>query len=272
MEVVWIAFAAAATLVLTRGSRAALATPVLQRTNYAGREVPTAGGLLAVFGFLVAMGVRTLVDFDGGNWQVASIVVVIGFATVGLYDDLVGTHLARGLRGHLRAAAHGQLTSGVTKLVVGVAVALIAVLPFGIDAERRLLAALVVAGSANAANLLDLAPARLIKVAVVVAAALAWGAGSLDPVLGPLMFVAAIAALAPLELNETLMLGDAGANALGGAVGLMAVSSSAGGRVWLWIAAAVVVAINVAGELVSFSRVIERVPPLRLLDQLGRRR
>jgi hypothetical protein len=40
----------------------------------------------------------------------------------------------------------------------------------------------------------------------------------------------------------------------------------------LWLAAAAVLAINVAAEFVSFSRVVERVPPLRMLDQLGRRR
>jgi len=32
------------------------------------------------------------------------------------------------------------------------------------------------------------------------------------------------------------------------------------------------VTLNVAGELVSFSRVIELVPPLRALDRAGRRR
>jgi hypothetical protein len=32
-----------------------------------------------------------------------------------------------------------------------------------------------------------------------------------------------------------------------------------------------VAALNVAGELVSFSRVIDSVPPLRAVDQAGRR-
>jgi hypothetical protein len=34
----------------------------------------------------------------------------------------------------------------------------------------------------------------------------------------------------------------------------------------------VLIALNVAAEFVSFSRVIDRVPPLRWLDRLGRAR
>jgi UDP-GlcNAc:undecaprenyl-phosphate/decaprenyl-phosphate GlcNAc-1-phosphate transferase len=83
--------------------------------------------------------------------------------------------------------------------------------------------------------------------------------------------VAATLALAPAELREQLMLGDAGANPLGAAVGVAAVHA-AGDTGWIWGAAGLVVAVNVAGELVSFSRVIARVAPLRMLDELGRRR
>jgi hypothetical protein len=129
MEFVWVGAAAVATLAIARAARELLAAPVLQRKNYGGREVATAGGVIAVFGFLVAMGARALFDFDGANWQIASVVVVAGFAAVGLFDDLVGTHGARGLRGHVRAAMHGELTSGAVKLVVGLAIAVLATVP-----------------------------------------------------------------------------------------------------------------------------------------------
>lgn len=272
MEFVWVGIAAVATAVLLRASRDALASPGLRRSNYAGRDVATSGGVVAIFGFLVAIGAWAALDYDGVNRQVTTAIVVTGFGAVGLFDDLVGTSLARGFRGHLRAAARGQLTSGATKLLVGVAVAVIATVPFAGDAEHRVLSVIVVAGAANAANLFDLAPGRLTKVGVGVAAVLTLAASSADAVLGPLMFVAAIVTLLPAEMDERLMLGDAGANALGGVVGLLALSATDRSRAGLWVAAGVVVAINVAGELVSFSRVIEKVPPLRMLDQLGRRR
>ena len=65
------------------------------------------------------------------------------------------------------------------------------------------------------------------------------------------------------------MLGDTGANALGAAVGLGAVLTlGRPARLGVLIA---LVALNVASERVSFSRVIDATPPLRWFDRLGRR-
>ncbi len=70
------------------------------------------------------------------------------------------------------------------------------------------------------------------------------------------------------DLSERLMLGDAGANALGGVVGLGAVLACPPATRTVLLA--VVAALNLAAETVSFSRVIDAVPPLRALDRLGR--
>lgn len=271
MDVAWVALPAVVAVVLRRALRDAFDAPALRRTNYAGRPVATAGGVVAVAAYLVTVAAWTLLD-DSSPWLVSSVIAVCGFAVIGLFDDLVGTELARGWRGHVQALRTGQLTSGAVKLLVGAAVALVAVAPLNLATPEHVLAAVVVAGSANAANLFDLRPARLAKVAVPIAVVLAIAAGSLGAVLGPLMFVAAVVALAPAELREALMLGDTGANPLGAAVGLLAVAAADADRLGLAVAAAVVVAVNVAGEFVSFTRVIERVAPLRALDRLGRRR
>jgi len=65
------------------------------------------------------------------------------------------------------------------------------------------------------------------------------------------------------------MLGDAGANALGAMLGAAAAASLP------WKARvtvlAVIAGLTAASEVVSFTRVIERTPPLRWLDMLGRR-
>jgi hypothetical protein len=64
------------------------------------------------------------------------------------------------------------------------------------------------------------------------------------------------------------MLGDAGANPLGAAAGVgLAVALSQGGRI---AAIALLLVLNAASEVVSFSRVIERVPWLRFVDRIGR--
>jgi UDP-N-acetylmuramyl pentapeptide phosphotransferase/UDP-N-acetylglucosamine-1-phosphate transferase len=65
------------------------------------------------------------------------------------------------------------------------------------------------------------------------------------------------------------MLGDAGANVIGAVLGLGVVLGRGG--VTRTTALVLLVVANVAAELVSFSSIIDRVPPLRWLDRLGRR-
>jgi hypothetical protein len=65
------------------------------------------------------------------------------------------------------------------------------------------------------------------------------------------------------------MLGDVGANVLGGVVGLgVVIATSPTTRTLVLLG---VLALNLASEGVSFSKVIDRVPPLRALDRAGRR-
>jgi UDP-N-acetylmuramyl pentapeptide phosphotransferase/UDP-N-acetylglucosamine-1-phosphate transferase len=187
-----------------------------------------------------------------------------------LLDDIVGDHSARGLRGHVSAARRGQLTSGLLKLIFGLAVAWLVYSGFE-DWWDHALSAIVIAGAANVANLLDLAPGRAVKVALLTFGAFLLGSDYVALGHARYWFVFAAAALLPFELRESLMLGDTGANPLGAVVGLAAVSATNGSTHALAITAGVVVAINIAGELVSFSSVIDRVTPLRALDRLGRR-
>lgn len=266
---VWCGVAFVATVFLRLALRDTFTAPVLSRTNYAGRTLATGGGLIAVVGCIATVGLAALVDATSARLFAASVVAVVGFAGVGLFDDLVGSHSARGIRGHICAAAKGQLTSGATKLVAGVALGAIVSLVFRGD-EARLVDTVVIAGAANVGNLFDLAPARAVKVAVIAMAALL-GVSHADAMAAPVLVVAAFVALARAELREDLMLGDTGANALGAVVGLAALTAAPNGA-GPFVAAGVVVVINAAGEFVSFGRVIDRVAPLRVLDRLGRRK
>jgi UDP-GlcNAc:undecaprenyl-phosphate/decaprenyl-phosphate GlcNAc-1-phosphate transferase len=123
----------------------------------------------------------------------------------------------------------------------------------------------LIAGGANLLNLFDLRPGRAIKVATASAALIAAGGGA-EAVAAPL---GAALALLPEDLGERAMLGDAGANALGAMLGAAAaVSLPRPARIGLL---AGIVALTAASEKVSFTKVIERTPPLRWLDMLGRR-
>ena len=219
------------------------------RANHRGRTVTLlAGPALAVVSAATA------------DLPRAAVAVAVGGATaVGAYDDAVGSRDATGLRGHLLALRHGRLTTGAVKVVAlaatGVAACACAQ-PDGGPVDL-LVGGAVVAGSANLLNLLDLRPGRALKAGAVAAAALG------QP--GP---AAAALALLPDDLGERTMLGDAGANGLGALLGLALLDRAPHRRA---AALTVLIAITVASEVVSYSRVVDAVPPLRWADRLGRR-
>jgi hypothetical protein len=127
----------------------------------------------------------------------------------------------------------------------------------------------LVALAANLGNLFDMAPGRAIKVGTVAAVALVAATGAPAALAGAAAVGGSALAVLPEDLGEELMLGDTGANALGAALGLgVVLVCDERTRVVVLV---VVAAANLASEVVSFSRVIDAVPPLRLLDRAGRR-
>jgi UDP-N-acetylmuramyl pentapeptide phosphotransferase/UDP-N-acetylglucosamine-1-phosphate transferase len=259
---------------------AGLARSSLARVNYRQRQVVAGLGLLLPLGLLVwatplALAARldplraARVDLFAPS-ALGVVVAGLVFVVLGLVDDLVEDAAgSRGFRGHLRALAAGRLTGGAVKLLggalAGLLVASLAV-PEGRPDWAVPLGAVVVASTANLANLLDLRPGRCAKVFLPL-----WGAACLlDPGGGAWSAGLAGAALAalPFDLREEGMLGDAGANALGAVVGTLLLA----GPLWLlWVAVAVLLVLQLASERVSFSRVIERNRVLRAADRLGRR-
>lgn len=198
--------------------------------------------------------------------------------------------MAKGLRGHLGALRSGRLTTGGAKALGIPALALLgaAAAPRPRHGAMVPADAILVAGCANLANLLDLRPGRALKAVIPAAAALAVPSASAPArgrrdtgqghpcgdrdasgrALAIAALVPAAAALLP-DLREHGMLGDAGANALGAAVGLAA-TRRAPRPVRLGLTG-LVVALTLASERVSFSAVIDRTPALRAVDRWGRR-
>jgi len=217
----------------------------------------------------------------------------LGALAFGVLDDLRGSAARRGLRGHLGALAHGEVTTGTVKLAGLAASGLgAALLEGGAPADVAINSGLV-AGGANLLNLFDLRPGRAIKVAALSACLIAaagrggssgggGGSGSAgrgggtDGSTGRMAGLAAVAApagaalaLLPADLAEQAMLGDAGANALGALLGAAA-ARSLPRRARLCLLAGIA-ALTVASEKVSFTKVIAATPPLNWLDMLGRR-
>jgi UDP-GlcNAc:undecaprenyl-phosphate GlcNAc-1-phosphate transferase len=260
--------------------RPAFRSTVFLRQNHRGRPVPTGVGVVLALVVLLVEGGRALATAAGVGEQappeparLAAVIAAAGFGLLGLLDDLAASpDDARGFRGHLAALARAELTTGGVKLLGGGAVALIAVATARPDSGTgvRLLAdALLVALAANLANLFDRAPGRTIKVGAAAFVALVALTAPVGVPVSVALVVGGALGLLLDDLHEHLMLGDAGANVLGAALGLGVVL--AGSPTARAVTLAFLAVLNLVGEWVSFSRVIDAVPPLRAADRAGRR-
>lgn len=199
----------------------------------------------------------------------------IGSGIAGGVDDLVGATDTKGIGGHLKALAKGEVTTGAIKIAAigasGVTAA--ALVARAADQSRQsrwcqvCLDGAFIAGSANLMNLFDLRPGRALKVSVLTAGAMALSQGRYDLV--PSVVTGTSLGLIRDDLDERAMLGDTGANALGAVLAVGAVQHwSPRARL---AGLATVAAATLASERVSFTKVIADTPGLNHLDQLGRR-
>ena len=200
-------------------------------TNYRGLRLPLVGALVVL----------------GGRRAPASVRLgVAATALLGLADDL-WSGPERGFRAHFRSGS----TTGVAKAVGIPAVALVV--------TRSVRSAALVALAANALNQLDTRPGRALKT-FLAGAVLVRG-----PAKG---YVPLAVLLAPYDLREMTMLGDAGANALGAVLGYGSVGKlTVRGQI---LSIAALAAVTVAGEARSLGALIERTPGLSRIDRLGR--
>ena len=277
-----------------------------ERTNFHGVTVSLRGGV-AMAGAAVASAAVASAFSDQPRAALGGLVASLGGGLAGYIDDVdQGAHdggkVAKGLKGHLGALAHGQVTTGVIKIAGIGASALAASALVGSKATSMggkvadlALNTVLIAGAANLANLLDLRPGRALKATVLVATPLSYfscaaaktpasgasGAASATPaapasaspasaqrLLASGLNAAAITALVE-DLQETTMLGDTGANAAGALLGTsLAANDSWKLRLGTTLG---VVGLILASEKVSFSKVIAANPALNWLDQLWRR-
>jgi UDP-N-acetylmuramyl pentapeptide phosphotransferase/UDP-N-acetylglucosamine-1-phosphate transferase len=257
------------------------------RVNHRGEPVTLLEGPAVVAGSLAGTAVAAMATAVAASPVLPSQVALAlsvaggGAAAFGALDDLKGSGKRRGLRGHLGALRHGEVTTGAVKLAgigaTGTAAALILRRDGHGPVDCAVNAALI-AGGANLLNLFDLRPGRAIKVMLLAAGLIgASGVGAdgssagrdaraATAVAAP---VGAALALLPADLREQAMLGDAGANALGAMLGVAAATAlPRPARIGLL---AGIVALTGLSEKVSFTRVIARTPALNWLDMLGRR-
>jgi UDP-N-acetylmuramyl pentapeptide phosphotransferase/UDP-N-acetylglucosamine-1-phosphate transferase len=235
-----------------------------ERRNHRGEVLTLLEGPAAAVGTAVAVACAPGVS---GRRRAAGVLAAVAGGGIGTYDDLAGSADRRGFKGHLGALAKGELTSGGLKIVGIGAAGMVAGALMQKRPVDKLLAGVVVAGTANLINLFDLRPGRAAKAVLIAGLPSVLRGGEAGALAAAP--VGAAAALLPEDLGERAMLGDAGANALGAALGVALAARSS--RTGLALKAALLVGLTAASEKVSFTKVIAANPALNAVDMLGRR-
>ena len=202
-----------------------------------------------------------------GKARLGALAAVAAAGAAGAVDDHFEDRFparGKGFAGHLGALREGRMTSGVLKIGLisaGAGVGALGLPRRGGFFRRGVAWAGQTALVAGAANF-----GRALKANGLAAAGLI-GAGGAPSILAAGVLGASAPCL-PGDLSGATMLGDLGANALGAATGLAAASVRCESA--RWAALAGIVALTLASERVSFSKVIEGNPVLARIDRLGR--
>ncbi|MFP5225653.1 MAG: hypothetical protein ACLGH3_08930 [Actinomycetota bacterium] len=248
-------------------------------TNHRGLPVTTAGGFAIVFGVTVGAGIllalRSTDPSTGRLWLDLSSGILVAspgalFGVFGLYDDVAGEPGQRGWSAHLEALRKLQPTAGVVKMIGAVALALWFTPPGSVSGiDEQVIRAITVALIINAFNGFDLRPLRMTKAIAIACIPLLFAGWSGTG--AALLILIAMAATVSAERAERIILGDTGAYALGGMLGLAASRQIPEGSTGLLILLLVAALLNLLAVKPGISNLIDRVGFLAAWDRLGRR-
>ena len=240
----------------------------LRRLNYKQQEIPAFAGISFLISGTMIYGAEWHAQGLACGTAAAYLLVVLAFGLLGVADDLYGDRTVGGFKGHFRLLRSGKVSTGVIKAVVGGASALAAGFLMSYPLwVHMLVAAALVALTANFMNLLDVRPGRSLFASLVAGGLLTvylalTGNGNL----GFLFYVAlsAMLVLYPLDAWGLIMIGDTGANVFGALVGLSA-------AMWLpiYIQLLIItclVMFHIWAEKNSFSKYIASNKALRTFD------
>ncbi len=275
----WVGFPLAIALavpMLPAGARG-LRDAGLVRTNYRGAALAFPLGAITATVALVALAPLAVLN-DRASLDLLPpelrrwLPYLLGIAFLGFLDDALGQGEAaatpRGWRGHWAALRAGRLSTGAIKAIGAVALAAYVVSGQGLEGWRYAADVILLVLVTNLFNLLDLRPGRAEKALALLGAALCLFAWTLVPIELLGIFAGPVLVGAWLTLGERAMLGDTGSNLIGAIAGVWLLTVL--GQDARLIALGLVVLLTVYGELRSISATIEKVPPLRWLDSIGR--
>lgn len=237
------------------------------RQNYQGIDIPVSAGIsfplvtIGVFAMYLPLSL-----FKSSYYPF--LLGIITLCLLGFIDDMLGQRDALGFKGHFGALFKGKLTTGGLKALGGGMIAFFLALLQAMGWVDLLINTMLMALFTNMLNLLDLRPGRAIKgYLLFLIGIIALAGAQIDwliivPLLGAVIYYLAI------DLKARAMMGDAGSNVLGLALGYISVISlsqpyRAGILLFL-------ILLHIYTEKYSLTKTIEKYPLLRAVDNLGR--
>lgn len=254
----------------------------MNRINYRGVEVVTAGGVMIVASSTA--GLCTMLLFLAGSGTAGRIIkegVLMGagmlaMALWGWQDDVSHDKQAKGFRGHFGTLwREKRMTSGLWKAWGGASTSMLVSLSLTHSLWPLFFSAGLLAMTPNVLNLFDLRPVRAIKVfwflLAISAVGTLWGPSPSKQYLWLWLLPVVTASMLFFrhEASGRIMLGDTGANALGFIAGYSLViglpMQAQAGLLVLFVV------LHVLAEFISFSALIQRFRWLEWIDRWGRR-
>ncbi len=240
-----------------------------EHKNFCNNVVPRGGGVLFFLSLAISgLGVIAFFD-DKALVFIGLLYLVFGMGFLGFIDDFLGDSESKGFKGHIYCLLFKkEISTGLLKAFFGFILSLTAVSFLKEGFYVILLSALLIPLTTNAINSLDLRPGRAIKSFLVISLLLLiFGRNSDTPfLLAP--FLATILVYLPYELKEQVMLGDSGANILGGGLGYIIILSFSI-RIQIFVLLGLII-FQLFCEVYSISKIIDSNRFLTYLDSLGR--
>lgn len=269
MEILLFLLTFLVTLVLTPKTLLMLKTGGLIRNNFRGDVIPISAGIIFTASLAITYSISALIF----KMKIDAY-VYLGFLSIisltGLVDDVVGNRKYSGFKGHfLSLIKKREITTGLWKAALGGIIAIMAATYTSKSTIDLTVNVLLVALTTNLLNLFDVRPGRSIKVfffATILVLILSPSNGS-KIILIPLM--GSVVAYSIYDISGLAMMGDAGSNVLGMALGLALIEGEA--FYIKLILLGLLIVLHVISEYSSFTDIIEKNSFLRLIDQWGRR-
>ncbi len=237
------------------------------RPNYLGVNIPVSAGISFPLTILLVFILYALLSWYRPGYHV----FVLGLVYIsfwGFVDDMLGRRDTLGFKGHISELLKGRMTTGGLKATGGFAIAFFIAYYNSTGITSIIINTFLLALFTNLLNLFDLRPGRAVKAYLLFLLLIVLLArGRIDyflvaPLLGTVLWYFRF------DLKARVMMGDAGSNVLGLALGYYCMALPLSMRVGMLV---FLIAIHIFTEKYSLTSAIEKVAFLKWLDELGRK-